>query len=65
MARLISTPILVKIGHKMWLLEQVEISQKEGVCVKMGYDLGPSQAPAPLGDRSHSSNESNLKSRDL
>ena len=21
----------------MWLLEQVEISQKEGVCVKMGY----------------------------
>ena len=28
-------------------------------------DLGPSQAPAPLGDRSHSSNESNLKSRDL
>ena len=22
----------------MWLLEQVEISQKEGVCVKMGYD---------------------------
>ena len=38
MAKLTSTPILVKIGQKMWLLEQVEISQKEGVCVKMGYD---------------------------
>ena len=38
MARLTSTPIFVKIGQKMWLLQQLEISQKEGVCVKKGYD---------------------------
>ena len=38
MVRLTSTPIFVKIGQKMWLLQQLEISQKEGVCVKKGYD---------------------------
>ena len=39
MARLTSTQILVKIGQKMWLLQQLEISEKEGVCVKKGYDI--------------------------
>ena len=39
MVRLTSTPIFVKIGQKMWLLQQLEISQKEGVCVKKGYDI--------------------------
>ena len=36
MVRLTSMPIFVKIGQKMCLWQQHEISQKQGVCVKTG-----------------------------